>query len=151
MDDGNKKAFWAVVAASFLLVCVPTAVLFDALAGYRRYLGGLQRGALRPVKMRLIPHRDGRREEPRAPLDFVEFSVRKPKAKKVALIGDFNGWKDGSLPMSRSGDGLWQLALPLPKGRHYYLFVVDGKAELDAANPESGESAGRKASVRTIK
>ena len=152
MDGRKKLAFWAAAAAAALIVCAPSAFFLDALGRYRRAFSGIDPAVLRPVKVRFVPHRGVRRgPEPRTALDFVEFSLRKPKAKRVALIGDFNGWKDSALPMMRGEGGLWQIALPLPSGRHLYLFVVDGQPELDSANPEVAETGGRRASVRVVR
>ena len=56
--------------------------------------------ALRPVKVNFVPHRDGRRGvAPREGLDFVEFAMKRPKAKSVSLIGDFNGFTHGADPL----------------------------------------------------
>jgi len=61
----------------------------------------------------------------------ITFSYFAPKAKKVALVGDFNAWDGDSHPMTRMPDGAWHLQLPIHAGQHRYLFVVDGEAHLD--------------------
>lgn len=151
MDERNKAAFWAVAAGAFLLVCVPSTVLLEAFTRYKGWLDGVDPGALRPTRVHSLPHRDVRRGQPASRLDFVEFSLKRPKAKKVTLIGDFNGWKDDSLPLARQSDGRWELTLPLPQGRHHYLFVVDGNPELDPGNREVAEADGRRASVKVVR
>ena len=151
MDERNKWAFWAAAAAALLLVCIPSATFLDALSRYRRYLSGVDASTLRPIRVRFVPHRGAQRSESKTELDFVDFTLKRPKAKRVALIGDFNGWNENALPMMRGDDGAWQLSVPLPKGRHLYRFVVDGQPELDPANPENALAAGRKASVRVVK
>lgn len=152
MDERNKAAFWLAAVGAFLIVCIPSTAFIEALSRYRKYVAGVEPAALRPVKVRLVPHRDGRPSgpEPKPRLDFVEFALKKPKAKKVSLIGDFNGWKEGGLPLQKSGER-WELMLPLPPGRHHYLFVVDGEPQLDPSNPRTAEVDGRKASVKEIK
>ena len=150
MDERNKTAFWAAAAAAFLIVCLPSTFLLEALSRYKSYLQGVEPAVLRPTRVRFVPHREGKRETKPA-LDFVEFSLKRPKAKKVALMGDFNGWQEDTLPMSKQSDGRWELMLPLPKGRHQYLFVVDGQPELDPSAKESAETAGRKASVKVVR
>ena len=65
-------------------------------------------------------------------LNFVEFKLKAPKAKRVELVGDFNHWKTGTLPLQRS-EGIWQIMLPLPKGRYHYNFVIDGSMTPDGA------------------
>ena len=54
-----------------------------------------------------------------------------PGARAVCLIGDFNGWNQFSHPMDRHLDGSWWINLRLHSGHHHYLFIVDGKAQLD--------------------
>src|SRR5262249_6182709 len=120
MDERNKWAFWAVAIAAFLTVCIPSTVLLEALSRYRSS-ADFGSAPLRASRLRFIPHRDGHREEPGSRLGFVEFSLRAPKAKSVGLTGDFNGWKDQALPMAQQPDGRWELTLPLPKGRHFYV------------------------------
>lgn len=151
MDERNKAAFWAVAAAAFLVVCIPSTYLLEALARYRSYVQGVDATTLRPTRVRFIPHREGRKTDVSPALDFVEFSLKRPKAKSVSLIGDFNGWKEGAQPLARQSDGRWQLMLPLPKGRHHYLFVVDGTPELDPAAKESEDAGGRRASVKVVR
>jgi hypothetical protein len=34
--------------------------------------------------------------------------------------------------MQREPDGCWLLRIPLHQGHHHYVFMVDGKAALDA-------------------
>jgi hypothetical protein len=57
----------------------------------------------------------------------VKFVFLAPQARKVAVVGDFNGWDTTKTPMARAENaGLWSVALPLTAGRHLYAFVVDG-------------------------
>ncbi len=50
------------------------------------------------------------------------------KVKSVSLVGDFNGWGAMPTPMLTHGSGeTWVVNVPLPRGRHEYAFVVDGK------------------------
>jgi hypothetical protein len=55
----------------------------------------------------------------------VQFVLVAPGAAHVELVGDFNGWDPQASPMRRAGDS-WTLAVPVPRGRHVYAFVVDG-------------------------
>lgn len=151
MDEKKKWAFWGAAVGAFLIVCLPSAYFIEALNRYNRYISGVEPGALRPIKVRFLPRHDNKpNADESARLDFINFSLKKPEARRVALIGDFNGWKDLGLALARQPDGRWELLLPLPKGRHRYLFLVDGKPELDAANPETAEVDGRKASVKVV-
>lgn len=57
---------------------------------------------------------------------LVRFELRAPDARAVSLAGSFNHWDEDALPLSRSAaTGLWTVTVPLPPGRHEYLFVVD--------------------------
>ena len=152
MDSRAKWTFWGTAAAAFLVICLPTTYFLEALRRYERYLSGVDPTALRPTRSRFLPHRDGGRHgvEPTAQLDFIEFRLKEPKAKKVELIGDFNGWNETGLPLSRQAAGVWELLLPLPRGRHHYLFVVDGRPILDPSNAQAADIAGRRASVKVI-
>jgi 1,4-alpha-glucan branching enzyme len=64
-------------------------------------------------------------------LYLVDFICRAPQAKRVSLIGDFNGWQPDSHPMTCMPDGGWVIRLELPHGHHQYQFLVDGKPTLD--------------------
>jgi hypothetical protein len=57
----------------------------------------------------------------------VQFVLVAPDAKKVAVVGDFNGW-DVSHPVYQAqhrGGGVWSVSASLPVGHHRYSFVVD--------------------------
>lgn len=55
------------------------------------------------------------------------------RAKKVFLAGSFNNWEPQTIPLTKSSDG-WIGTIPLPPGKHYYKFVVDGEWILDPHN-----------------
>lgn len=57
----------------------------------------------------------------------VKFVLIAPKAARVSLVGDFNGWDVAATPMTTQGaDGTWTVYVPLQPGLHTYSFVVDG-------------------------
>ncbi|MGH7674963.1 MAG: isoamylase early set domain-containing protein [Gemmatimonadales bacterium] len=57
---------------------------------------------------------------------FVRFMVMAPGARRVALVGDFNGWDPQATPMLRADpDTPWSVTVPIAPGRHVYAFVVD--------------------------
>lgn len=77
------------------------------------------------------------------PINFVCVA---PVAKRVCLVGDFNGWNPESTPMARQPDGAWLVQVLLHHGHHQYRFIVDGKAVLDSrasgvARDHNGERA----------
>lgn len=68
----------------------------------------------------------------------IRFTFDAPAATTVSLVGDFNGWAAGGLPLQRSADGrTWIVDVPLAPGRYAYSFVVDGKLAPDPAAPKA--------------
>lgn len=61
----------------------------------------------------------------------VDFFCDAPRAQRVKLVGDFNGWDMAATPMQRMPDGRWFASLELPHGHHRYVFLVDGEPQLD--------------------
>jgi hypothetical protein len=70
------------------------------------------------------------------PQQFV-FTDR--RARRVAVVGDFNKWNPTSAPMTRSSEnGPWSLILPILPGRHVYGFMVDDSVfTLDPRMPKT--------------
>jgi 1,4-alpha-glucan branching enzyme len=56
-----------------------------------------------------------------------EFQFRAPDAREVCLAGDFNQWTVCKTRLTRVGEDLWTVSMELPRGRHEYMFVVDGR------------------------
>ena len=46
-------------------------------------------------------------------------------ARRVSIVGEFNGWEAGKTPLTRLESGLWTVTVPLAPGRHVYAFVLD--------------------------
>lgn len=67
----------------------------------------------------------------------VLFRIENPKAARVNIAGDFNGWSSTSDALyDREGNGVWTIVLPLKPGRYEYKFVIDGKKWIhDPSNP----------------
>jgi hypothetical protein len=57
----------------------------------------------------------------------VQFVLVAPDAKKVAVVGDFNGWdsRHAQYQAHHRGGGVWAVTAPVPVGHHRYSFVVD--------------------------
>ena len=57
----------------------------------------------------------------------IQFVLVAPDAKKVAVVGDFNGWDaaHASYQAQHRGGGVWSVTAPVPVGHHRYSFVVD--------------------------
>jgi len=52
---------------------------------------------------------------------------RGARRKKVAVVGDFNGWDASHIEYQAKhrGGGVWSVTAPVPIGHHRYSFVVD--------------------------
>ena len=75
----------------------------------------------------------------------TQFVLDAPRATRVALVGNFNGWDEAATPLIRDpSSGIWTTTVSLAPGRHVYAFVVDGRSlTLDpraptAQDPEFG-------------
>ena len=144
----RKWAFWLFVSLIAAVLVIPSAVLVHTMQSYFEFLTGAAPATIHPVPVRFLDRRNEFRSAPEQDLRFVEFSLRAPKAKEVELIGDFNGWKAGTLALSRSGKGAWELMLPLPPGSYHYLFLVDGQTTTDPAARSATLADGKTVSVR---
>ncbi len=50
------------------------------------------------------------------------------EATSVALCGEFNGWAEGDIYLSRDTEGIWRTIVALEPGRSYrYRFLLDGE------------------------
>jgi hypothetical protein len=72
----------------------------------------------------------------------VRFVHVAPGAASVSLVGDFNQWNPGAIPLRRLGDGTWIVDVPLTPGRYAYAFVVDGRIVMDPAAPRANGEFG---------
>ena len=74
-----------------------------------------------------------------------------PRARRVTVIGPFNGWRGNSHRLTRSPGGDWIITVFLPPGRVVYGFDVDGTRWPD---PRSGDRistrSGSELSVRHV-
>ena len=57
-----------------------------------------------------------------------------PTARRVSVIGSFNGWNSSVHPMRRADDGVWTITIYLTPGRALYYFSVDGTMWLDPSD-----------------
>lgn len=77
----------------------------------------------------------------------VVFTYTDPLANTVFVAGSFNEWSPEAAALTQVAPGSWQLEVPLPPGRHEYLFVVDGTwvadplARESCPNPHGGVNA----------
>jgi hypothetical protein len=60
-------------------------------------------------------------------LRLVRLMFDDPGARRVSVVGDFNGWRAGETPLHRDATThRWSATLALHDGAHRYAFVVDG-------------------------
>jgi chromosome partitioning protein len=65
----------------------------------------------------------------------VQFSLDVPRARTVAVTGEFTNWSKEGIPMQQdSKDGLWKLVLDIKPGEYEYRFIVDGVWIRDPSN-----------------
>ena len=62
---------------------------------------------------------------------FVTFRVWAPNAAKVAVSGDFNGWKEDPLQKELNRPGFWMLDSRRARPGDAYRFVIDGLQRRD--------------------
>lgn len=67
--------------------------------------------------------------------EAVMFVSLYPRAERVEIAGEFNNWQPNQHPLKKvSENGVWQIKLPLGKGRYRYRLVVDGHWQQDPYN-----------------
>jgi len=58
---------------------------------------------------------------------LVRFVLEDPSARSVAVAGDFSQWRPIPLvPHRGDGEAVWTAVVPLARGEHRYMFVIDG-------------------------
>jgi hypothetical protein len=85
-------------------------------------------------------------------LRLVRLFFDAPAARRVAVVGDFNGWRREVMPLHRDpATHRWTTTLALHDGRHRYAFVVDGtRWAIDPRAPRAPHDDGRLASFLTV-
>ena len=73
----------------------------------------------------------------------AEFHLKAPQAKRVSVVGTFNGWDPEAHHLQGPDrDGVWTLRLPLAPGRYRYMFVVDGVRWMADPNAVASQNDG---------
>jgi hypothetical protein len=72
----------------------------------------------------------------------VQFVLDARRAKRVALVGDFNAWDGRAHPLTRdSASGVWSTVVRVAPGRHVYAFLVDDSVwTLDPRAPRAKDA-----------
>jgi len=102
---------WGLLAASVALF---------AVLGALHFVVDVDRAA-KPIANALFP------AQAKPAPQRVQFVLVAPDAKKVAVVGDFNGWdaSHAGYQAQHRGGGVWSVTAPVPVGHHRYSFVVD--------------------------
>ncbi len=82
-----------------------------------------------------------------------QFLIVVPDAKKMVVVGDFNGWDATQTPMVRVNDqGLWSVSVPLKAGKLYqFQYVKDDTLRLnDPSLPQVSSDLGSPNSALAI-
>jgi chromosome partitioning protein len=67
--------------------------------------------------------------------DAVMFTTLYPRASTVQIAGDFNNWQPDQTPLTKIADnGVWQIKLPITRGKYRYRLVIDGQWQQDPYN-----------------
>ena len=64
----------------------------------------------------------------------VEFRFYRPQASRVSVVGEFNSWIDGVLPMKPDGEGWWSASTKMSPGDYRFRYVADGVWYTDYAS-----------------
>ena len=64
----------------------------------------------------------------------VEFRFYRPQASRVCVVGEFNSWIDGVLPMRPEGNGWRTASTQLSPGDYRFRYVADGQWFTDFAS-----------------
>src|SRR5581483_1402745 len=59
----------------------------------------------------------------------ISFIFRHDHAKDVVITGDFTGWTDDGVRLTKTPTGEWQTVLQLTPGEHQYRLRIDGSWE----------------------
>ena len=85
-------------------------------------------------------------------LRLVRLMFADPEARRVAVVGDFNGWRSDATPLVREpGTPRWSVTIALRDGQHRYAFVVDGTRRVpDPSAQRRGMDDGRVYSLLNV-
>ncbi|RNI22408.1 glycogen-binding domain-containing protein [Rufibacter latericius] len=96
----------------------------ESFAGFRAINRGVVFGLNRFKNKKTFPEQDS----------VVTFYLRQgAQARQVYLAGSFNKWSPTDLAMTKTDSG-WIARVPLPPGKHWYKFVLDGDWTIDPDN-----------------
>ena len=59
---------------------------------------------------------------------WISFSVHRPDAREVELVGAFSSWHEEAIPMSPAEDGWWRVRVAPGPGEYLFRYRIDGAA-----------------------
>lgn len=85
-------------------------------------------------------------------VDRRQVSITDFDSPRISLMGAFNGWDPFMYPLRPDPrrEGFYEVTIPLPPGRHYYYFMIDGERVLDPFNRERARDRQNGALVSTF-
>jgi 1,4-alpha-glucan branching enzyme len=63
----------------------------------------------------------------------AEFRFYRPQARHVSVVGDFSGWSQTGLPMTKGPDGWWRCQLRIAPGCYHFRYLCDDEWFIDYA------------------
>jgi hypothetical protein len=104
---------------------IAAALLLAVTLSVGHVLGTLR--AARQVPSRVDVTSERSSSSPDARRRAVQFVLVAPRARKVQVVGDFNGWDTSHVEFQAQhrGGGVWSVTAAVPEGHHRYSFVVD--------------------------
>ncbi len=57
----------------------------------------------------------------------ITFTIHRPEARKVELVGAFDGWHEQRIAMRPAGDGWWRVEIDPGPGEYLFRYLMDGK------------------------
>ncbi len=84
------------------------------------------------------------------------FNFTAPTALSVQLVGDFTGWRQAPISLTKGANGVWQTSVELAPGTYHYRFLVDGQwrddpeCVLRVPNPFGSENSVREVPERVV-
>ncbi len=88
-------------------------------------------------------HADSIAERVMDTLRIVEFVLRGPAVRSVAVIGDFNAWRRGATTLALGDDGAWRARVLVPRDALRFAYVVNGAQVVSPPPPRRAPSAHR--------
>ena len=163
MDFNNRKNLLSLIALDVIVLLFSVAIIFsryNTLAGISAennhklqtknlsskikeenlteptaQLGAQEKQAAQPQPVLSAEQQPQAQENALQEKRNIKFTYRNSKAKKVDIVGDFNGWVPQSL--DKDDNSSWSITASITPGEYGYNFVVNGKPVKDPNNPNT--------------